>query len=115
MLGRLCCATSSFQPPALSLTHASHPLCVAEPASTPANIASVSVPAGEAYDKVARMLGLDLRPNGGAALEAIARQGDPQVRHLLTHGTCCLWVCAAIGICYTVHVHVVWQYACHTC
>lgn len=24
------------------------------------------------------MLGLDLRPNGGAALEAIARQGDPQ-------------------------------------
>lgn len=34
-------------------------------------------PAGEAYDKVARMLGLDLRPNGGAALEAIARQGNP--------------------------------------
>jgi tRNA A37 threonylcarbamoyltransferase TsaD len=33
--------------------------------------------AGEAYDKVARMLGLDLKPNGGAALEAIARQGNP--------------------------------------
>ncbi|WIA37240.1 hypothetical protein OEZ86_014187 [Tetradesmus obliquus] len=32
---------------------------------------------GEAYDKVARMLGLDLKPNGGAALEAIARQGNP--------------------------------------
>jgi hypothetical protein len=33
--------------------------------------------AGEAYDKVARMLGLELKPNGGAALEAIARQGNP--------------------------------------
>lgn len=33
--------------------------------------------AGEAFDKVARLLGLDLRPNGGAALEAFARQGDP--------------------------------------
>lgn len=34
-------------------------------------------PAGEAYDKVARLLGLDLRPSGGAALEAIALRGDP--------------------------------------
>ena len=33
--------------------------------------------AGEAFDKVARLLGLDLRPNGGAALEAFAKQGDP--------------------------------------
>ncbi|KAL4458728.1 hypothetical protein ABPG75_013593 [Micractinium tetrahymenae] len=32
---------------------------------------------GEAYDKVARLLGLDLRPSGGAALEAFARGGDP--------------------------------------
>ncbi|KAG2423278.1 hypothetical protein HXX76_015427 [Chlamydomonas incerta] len=32
---------------------------------------------GEAYDKVARLLALDLRPHGGAALEALARQGDP--------------------------------------
>eukprot|EP00775_Hariotina_reticulata_P010771 gene10771-10927_t len=32
---------------------------------------------GEAYDKVARMLGLELKPNGGAALEVIARQGNP--------------------------------------
>jgi len=32
---------------------------------------------GEAYDKVARMLGLELKPNGGAALELIARQGNP--------------------------------------
>lgn len=32
---------------------------------------------GEAYDKVARMLGLDLRPSGGAALEALARKGNP--------------------------------------
>ncbi|KAL4426695.1 hypothetical protein ABPG77_004751 [Micractinium sp. CCAP 211/92] len=32
---------------------------------------------GEAYDKVARLLGLDLRPSGGAALEAFARDGDP--------------------------------------
>ena len=34
---------------------------------------------GEAYDKIARLLGLDLTPNGGAALEAFARQGNPQV------------------------------------
>ncbi|KAF8065802.1 GCP1 [Scenedesmus sp. PABB004] len=32
--------------------------------------------AGEAYDKVGRMLGLDLTPNGGAAVEAAARRGD---------------------------------------
>lgn len=32
--------------------------------------------AGEAFDKVARLLGLELRPNGGAALEAFAQQGD---------------------------------------
>ncbi len=34
---------------------------------------------GEAYDKIARLLGLDLRPNGGAALERFAKSGDPQV------------------------------------
>lgn len=33
--------------------------------------------AGEAYDKVARLLGLELKPHGGAALEALAREGDP--------------------------------------
>ena len=33
--------------------------------------------AGEAFDKIARLLGLSLRPNGGAALEAFAKQGDP--------------------------------------
>lgn len=32
--------------------------------------------AGEAFDKVARLLGLDLNPNGGAALETFAKQGD---------------------------------------
>jgi hypothetical protein len=31
---------------------------------------------GEAYDKVARMLGLELKPHGGAVLEALARRGD---------------------------------------
>lgn len=31
---------------------------------------------GEAYDKVARMLGLQLKPHGGAALEALARRGN---------------------------------------
>ncbi|PNW73015.1 hypothetical protein CHLRE_14g615500v5 [Chlamydomonas reinhardtii] len=31
---------------------------------------------GEAYDKVARLLALEMRPHGGAALEALARQGD---------------------------------------
>lgn len=33
---------------------------------------------GEAYDKVARLLGLQLRPSGGAAVEAFAREGDAQ-------------------------------------
>ncbi|KAL6766488.1 hypothetical protein ACKKBG_A36220 [Auxenochlorella protothecoides x Auxenochlorella symbiontica] len=33
--------------------------------------------AGEAYDKVARMLGLPLLPSGGAAVEAAAARGDP--------------------------------------
>ena len=32
---------------------------------------------GEAYDKVARMLGVEARPSGGAALEALAQEGDP--------------------------------------
>ena len=32
---------------------------------------------GEAFDKVARMLGLDPRPSGGAAVEAAATRGDP--------------------------------------
>ena len=32
---------------------------------------------GEAYDKIARLLGLDMQPNGGACLEAFARLGDP--------------------------------------
>lgn len=32
---------------------------------------------GEAYDKIARLLGLDLQPSGGAALEALAKEGDP--------------------------------------
>lgn len=34
---------------------------------------------GEAYDKVARLLGLELKPSGGAALEALALEGDPTV------------------------------------
>jgi tRNA A37 threonylcarbamoyltransferase TsaD len=33
--------------------------------------------AGEAFDKVARLLGLEQRPSGGAALEAFAREGNP--------------------------------------
>ncbi|BDA44870.1 tRNA N6-adenosine threonylcarbamoyltransferase [Coccomyxa sp. Obi] len=33
---------------------------------------------GEAYDKVARLLGLELRPSGGAAVEALAQEGDEQ-------------------------------------
>lgn len=32
---------------------------------------------GEAFDKVARMLGLDAMPSGGPALEAFAKLGDP--------------------------------------
>ena len=38
----------------------------------------VSLLAGEAFDKAARLLGLELRPNGGTALENLAREGDPQ-------------------------------------
>ena len=34
--------------------------------------------AGEAFDKAARLLGLELRPNGGAALERLAQEGDPR-------------------------------------
>lgn len=33
---------------------------------------------GEAYDKVARLLGLELRPSGGAVVEALAHEGDEQ-------------------------------------
>lgn len=32
---------------------------------------------GEAYDKTAKWLGLDLRKSGGPALEELAREGDP--------------------------------------
>jgi len=32
---------------------------------------------GEAFDKVARLLALDPKPSGGAALEKLAREGDP--------------------------------------
>ncbi|KAF5839064.1 glycoprotease family-domain-containing protein [Dunaliella salina] len=32
---------------------------------------------GEAFDKVARLLSLDLKPNGGAALERLAKEGVP--------------------------------------
>lgn len=31
----------------------------------------------QAYDKTARLLGLDLSKGGGPALEALAREGDP--------------------------------------
>ncbi|GLI66031.1 hypothetical protein VaNZ11_009737, partial [Volvox africanus] len=47
---------------------------------------------GEAYDKVARLLSLDLRPHGGAALEALAREGDPRAFRFAVpmrkHATC---------------------------
>ncbi|XP_022147098.1 probable tRNA N6-adenosine threonylcarbamoyltransferase, mitochondrial [Momordica charantia] len=33
---------------------------------------------GEAYDKTAKWLGLDLRRSGGPAIEELAREGDPQ-------------------------------------
>lgn len=32
---------------------------------------------GEAYDKTARWLGLDMRKGGGPALEELALEGDP--------------------------------------
>jgi len=47
---------------------------------------------GEAYDKVARLLGLELKPSGGAALETLALEGDPTVFRFTTplqkHKTC---------------------------
>ena len=36
---------------------------------------------GEAYDKVARMLGLPVGGGGGPAVEALAQQGTRKVRH----------------------------------
>jgi len=39
--------------------------------------AAAATVAGEAFDKVARLLSLDLKPSGGAALEKLAREGDP--------------------------------------
>ncbi|BBM98334.1 N6-L-threonylcarbamoyladenine synthase [Marchantia polymorpha subsp. ruderalis] len=33
---------------------------------------------GEAYDKTARLLGLDMKKGGGPALEELAREGDPK-------------------------------------
>lgn len=47
------------------------------PPSTPPTHTAHLPQAGEAYDKVARLLGLELKPSGGAALEAFALEGDP--------------------------------------
>lgn len=33
---------------------------------------------GEAYDKTAKWLGLDMRRSGGPAVEELAREGDPK-------------------------------------
>ena len=41
-------------------------------------IVRAALRAGEAFDKVARLLGLELDPSGGAAVEAFARGGDAQ-------------------------------------
>lgn len=47
---------------------------------------------GEAYDKTARLLGLELNPSGGAALEVFAREGDPESyafkEPMLSHRDC---------------------------
>lgn len=32
----------------------------------------------QAYDKTARLLGLDMKKGGGPALEELAREGDPK-------------------------------------
>jgi N6-L-threonylcarbamoyladenine synthase len=37
---------------------------------------------GEAYDKTARLLGLNLKHGGGPALEEIALEGDPNFLNL---------------------------------
>ena len=39
---------------------------------------ALDVALGEAYDKTARLLGLDVGGGGGPALEALARRGDPK-------------------------------------
>jgi tRNA A37 threonylcarbamoyltransferase TsaD len=38
----------------------------------------LSIFVSQAYDKTARLLGLDLSKGGGPALEALAREGDDQ-------------------------------------
>lgn len=49
---------------------------------------------GEAYDKTAKWLGLDLRRSGGPAIEELAREGDPKsikfsVSLQTRHDVCC--------------------------
>lgn len=53
---------------------------------------------GEAYDKTAKWLGLDLRKSGGPAIEELAREGDPksikfsvslQTHYVVRH---CMWL-----------------------
>ena len=66
----LCGARTVISPPCFAVLAAQHPLliCPIVPCASE----------GEAYDKVARLLGLDLMPSGGAALEAFAARGDPK-------------------------------------
>lgn len=59
------------QPPAMP-QHGSH-ACMPQVPKMLGNLRLV----GEAYDKVARLLGLELKPHGGAVLEALARSGNP--------------------------------------
>lgn len=51
--------------------------CLSPCAHQPGTHLALCLLPGEAYDKVARLLGLELKPSGGAALEAFAREGDP--------------------------------------
>lgn len=53
------------------LPNHSFPLHVSQPGT-------LSDTAGEAYDKVARLLSLGTIPSGGACLEALAKTGDPK-------------------------------------
>jgi tRNA A37 threonylcarbamoyltransferase TsaD len=80
------CLTDCFDGPPVSQMHAC--AVIDQALAVPAAVCHHPVPyllfrlpasacAGEAYDKVARLLGLDLNPSGGAALEAFAQEGDP--------------------------------------
>lgn len=49
---------------------------------------------GEAYDKTAKWLGLDLRGSGGPAIEELAREGDTEsIKFSVSYLLVIYWIC----------------------